>query len=366
MKAFINANIFDGDKFLQKKVLVIDKEKISSVADAVPDGAEAVDCGGDTLAPGMIDLQIYGGGGYLFSSSPTAGALQAIADDLVRKGTTGFFITLATNSFDVFRQAVKVVKENPHPAVLGVQLEGPFINPVKKGAHIAKYIMKPDVKDLERFMEEADGVVKMMTLAPEQCSAEAIQLLLQHGVLLSAGHSNATFEEANIGFSRGIPAATHLFNAMSPLHHRKPGLPGAIFQSANVCASIVADGIHVNFEVIKIAKKLMGERLFYITDAVVEVKEGDYVHLLKNDHYELPDGTLSGSALTMPRAVKNGVEKVGLTVAESLRMSSVYPAKLAGLKDVGKIQQGYKANLVCLDKHLNLKFTVMNGNVVTG
>lgn len=365
MKAFVNADIFDGEAFLYDKVLLTDGRKITQVLDTVPDGAEVIDCSGAILAPGMIDLQIYGGGGYLFSSSLSAASLLAIADDLVKKGTTGFYITLATNSFDVFRRAVDIVKKNPHPAIMGIQLEGPYINPVKKGAHVEKFIKRPDIDELKHFFEEADGVVKMMTLAPEVCTSDTIDFLLRHDVLLSAGHSNATFDEANTGFGYGITAATHLFNAMSPLHHRKPGLPGAIFQSRTVCSSVVADGIHVNFEVIKIAKRLMGERLFYITDAVDEVKDGPYIHVRKGNHFELPDGTLSGSALTMPLAVKNGVDKIGLTAAESIRMASAYPAKVAGLSDAGFIRDGYKANLVCLDRNLNLKFTVLEGNMIS-
>ncbi len=365
MKAFVNAKIFTGEKFLQNKVLLTESGRIVEITDFIPESAEQIDCKSGTLAPGLIDLQIYGGGGYLFSTALTAESLHAIANDLVKKGTTAFNITLATNSFDVFRKAVQIVKKKPHPALLGIHLEGPYMNPLKKGAHIEKYIKKPDIAELTQFLEESGGVVKMMTLAPEQCNKETVELLMKYGVLVSAGHSNATFSGAKESFSWGIKTATHLFNAMSPLHHRKPGLPGAIFQSDEVCASIVADGIHVDFEVIKIAGKLMGSRLFYITDAVEEVKSGDYIHLKKNDHFELPDGTLSGSALTMPLAVRNGVNKVGLTVKESLKMATIYPAKVAGLTDAGKIQKGYKANLVCLDDDLNLRFTVLEGKAIS-
>lgn len=359
MKAYINARIFTGDDFIQNRVLLAHNGLIKDIVDEIPEAAEKVDCANGILSAGMIDLQIYGGGGYLFSTELTAESLKAIADDLVQKGTTGFYITLATNSFGVFRKAVEIVRDNPHPAVMGVHLEGPYINPVKKGAHLQQYIKKTDATELKDFLNFASGTVKMMTVAPEQCDEESLELLLNAGVLLSAGHSNADFEQANEGFRRGIRTSTHLFNAMSAFHHRDPGLPGAIFRSDEVKASIIPDGIHVHFEVVKIAKQLLGNRLFYITDAVEEVRRGEYIHIRQKDHFSLPDGTLSGSALTMPLAVKNGVEKANIAIEESLRMATVYPAELAGVSGVGRIKKGYKSNLVCLDENLETVFTVL-------
>lgn len=364
-KIFTNARIFTGERLLPGRELVIEGKRIAGFTQSSRDSGEVIDCKGGILAPGLIDLQIYGGGGYLFSAALTSVALHAVADDLVKKGTTTFFITLATNSFDVFKKAIRTVRDHPHPAIAGIHLEGPYLNPVKKGAHIEKYIKKPDLPELERLLDEAGGLVKMMTIAPEQCSREAIELLLQHDVLLSAGHSNATFDEAMDGFDAGIGAATHLFNAMSPLHHRTPGLPGAVFLHDHVYASIIPDGIHVDFEIGKIAKRLLGERLFYITDAVEEVGEGPYIHVRKNDRFTLPDGTLSGSALTMPLCVKNGVQRMDIPLGESLRMASLYPARLAGFQDVGKMEPGCMANLVCLSPELDLRFTVLQGEVIS-
>lgn len=364
MKAFTNARIFTGENFSDKKVLLVDHETITGLSNEIPIDAEVIDCKGGILSPGLIDLQIYGGGGFLFSSELTTESIITIADNLVKKGTTAFFITLATNSFEVFRKAIEIVKTQPHPAVLGVHLEGPYIHPAKKGAHLEQYIKKPDINELKELLNFAEGTVTMMTLAPEQCSKESLDLLLQNNVLISAGHSNATFDHASEGFRNGIKTATHLFNAMSPFHHRDPGLPGAVFQSDNVMASIIPDGIHLNYEVVKIAKRLMGERLFFITDAVEEVKEGEYIHIRQKDRFTLPDGTLSGSALTMPLAVKNGVEKVGLSIEESLRMATLYPARLAQLEKMGKIQEGYKANLVCLNSNFELQFTVLQGKIL--
>ncbi|MEO5651050.1 MAG: N-acetylglucosamine-6-phosphate deacetylase, partial [Ginsengibacter sp.] len=308
-------------------------------------------------------LQIYGGGGYLFSNKPSATALKSMADSLVNRGTTGFFLTLATNSMEIFREAIKVVKENPHPAVMGLHFEGPYLNPVKRGAHLIQYIKRPEKKEVEELLKEADGVLKMITLAPEMCDPEILKLLKDNGVVISAGHSNATFDEAVQGFENGITTATHLFNAMSSFHHRNTGLPGAVFLSKNVFASIIADGIHVDFNTLTISKKLMNERLFLITDAVEEVKEGAYVHVKQKDRFTLPDGTLSGSCLTLLQAVKNCVEKVEIPLDEALRMASTYPAQLIKANDIGKIEAGFKANLVVFSKDYNVKYSVLNGRI---
>ena len=194
----------------------------------------------------------------------------------------------------------------------------------------------------------------MITLAPEVCNKKVIDLIVKNQVIVSAGHSNATFAEGTAAFDNGIETATHLFNAMSPLHHREPGLPGAVLQHPTVMASIIPDGYHVDFEMISIAKQIMNERLFIITDAVTENNEGLYPHKLAGDKYE-SNGILSGSALTMIKGVKNLIEKTGIELPEALRMASLYPARLLGMSNqLGMIKKGYKANFVFLDEALNI------------
>jgi N-acetylglucosamine-6-phosphate deacetylase len=365
-KAFINSTIYTGDRKIEGKALLVEDDIIKEITgnDEVPADAEKIDCNGLTIAPGLIDLQIYGGGGYLFSNAPSAKALKAMTEALLRSGTTAFCPTLATNSMEIFYEAIKVVKENPHPAVLGLHFEGPYINPIKKGAHITEYIKKPERKEVEALLKEAKGVIKIMTLAPEMCDPEIIHLLRDNGVVVSAGHSNATFEEALNGYESGITTNTHLFNAMSSIHHRGTGLPGAIYLSQKVYASIIADGIHVDFNTLKISKKMMDDRLFLITDAVEENKEGAYVHVKQKDRFTLPDGTLSGSLLTMLSAVKNCVEKADIPLDEALRMASTYPARVAGLSDRGKIEPGMKANLTIFSKDYQPEIIVLNGKII--
>lgn len=201
----------------------------------------------------------------------------------------------------------------------------------------------------------------MMTLAPEMCNSEIINLLIENGVVVCAGHSNATFSEAAAGFKWGVSSVTHLFNAMSQFHHRDPGLPGAAFQTENIYASIIADGIHVDYNAISVAKKLMKDRLFLVSDAVEENTFGAYLHVRQKDRFTLPDGTLSGSALTMLKAVGNCVEYAGISLDEALRMASLYPARVMKINDRGMIKPGYKADLVVFNKNFELKVVFSNG-----
>ncbi|MEP7081270.1 MAG: amidohydrolase family protein, partial [Ginsengibacter sp.] len=168
---------------------------------------------------------------------------------------------------------------------------------------------------------------------------------------------------AMVGFNNGITTTTHLFNAMSPFHHRETGLPGAVFLHNEASASIIADGIHVDYETLKVCKKLLQERLFLITDAVEEVREGAYVHVKQADRFTLPDGTLSGSCLTMLQAVKNCVKHAAIPLDEALRMASTYPAQLINSVDTGKIKPGYKANLVVFTDDFRVSHTVVEGKI---
>lgn len=355
--------IYTGDEKPSGKVIIIDNDTIKDVVDDkdIPGGAEIADYEDCVIAPGLIDLQIAGGGGYLFSENPSAEALEAMAESILKSGTTGFLIAVPTNSFDAYREMFEVLKSNPHPAVLGLHLEGPYINKERGGAHNRKFIRKADKKELRILLDEAGGVIKMMTLAPELCDREFIELLNDYGITVAAGHSNANFKEAMAGFGWGVRTSTHLFNAMTPFHHRDPGLPGATFLSENAYASIIADGIHVDYSVVSLAKKIMKERLFLVSDAVEAYAGGAYPHVRKDDRFTLPDGTLSGSRLSMLRAVRNCVEQAGIEPDEALRMASVYPARLMRSVNYGVIKVGYKANITVFDDHYSLKQVISNG-----
>ncbi|HEY0771112.1 MAG TPA: amidohydrolase family protein, partial [Sphingobacteriaceae bacterium] len=188
-----------------------------------------------------------------------------------------------------------------------------------------------------------------------------IDYLNEQQIIISCGHSDATYEEAT-GFFDLVPAATHLFNAMPPIHHRQPGLIPAIFNKKPY-TSIVADGIHVNFAMINLAKQLLGDKLFIITDAVTDANAGVYQHVFTGDRYTMPDGTLSGSALTMLSAVKNCFQEAGIALSEAISMASLYPARLIKSDDKGKIEAGYNADLLAFDKEFRIKKVWLNGNL---
>jgi len=363
--AIVNGRVFTGDRILEGKAILIEGKTVVDLVDEdqIPDSARRLNAKGHNVAPGLIDLQIYGGGGYLYAAHPTAEALDHITKALVQSGTTGFMLTLATNTIAVFDQAVEAARHYRHPAFMGLHFEGPYLNPAKRGAHPADLIRKPEPAEIQDMLERADGLVKMMTIAPERFDADGIDVLLRHGVLISAGHSNATYDEAVTGFDRGVSAVTHLFNAMSPLHHRETGLPGATYLHDTACASIIADGIHVDYRALSVSKKLLGERLFLITDAVTATSTGVYTHVLNGDHYTLPDGTLSGSALTLMQAVANCVKFAGIPLDEALRMASLYPARLIGAADLGRIGSGSTANLIIFDSDFQLQQVLLEGVV---
>jgi N-acetylglucosamine-6-phosphate deacetylase len=355
--ALINATFFTGSEMITGKALLTGGNTITgfSDSDSLPEAIIHIDCKGLLVAPGLIDLQIAGGGGFLFSANPTQEALEAIAKAIFQSGTTGFLLALPTNTREVYSSAFKTIRENTNPSVMGLHLEGPYISIAKRGAHVRELIRRPSPSELTSLLNEADGVIKMMTVAPEVCTSEIINILKDHGVTVAAGHSNATFREATDGFSRGIETTTHLFNAMSPLHHRDPGLPGAVFNSDMARASIIADGIHVDYTMLTLAKKILKERLFLVSDAVEEIDHGAYQHVKQSDRFTLPDGTLSGARLTLLEAVRNCVAYAGISAEEALRMASMYPAQIIKIRDRGVIAPGARAELIALDKDLELK-----------
>ncbi|TWI81654.1 N-acetylglucosamine-6-phosphate deacetylase [Lacibacter cauensis] len=371
MQIFYNGTIFTGDRFINDRAVVVNNGIIEALIpfETIPTDTDKYDLQGSFLVPAFIDLQLYGGNGLLFSQALNEEAILATDAYCVSGGCTRFLLTLATNSIDVFLQGIAVAKQflqqQNNTGLLGLHLEGPYINPVKRGAHLLEHIKQPTVDEVKLLLDKAEGIVKMMTLAPEQCSDEVLQLLIDRNVIVSAGHSNATYQQATAGFNKGITTATHLFNAMSPLQGREPGMVGAIYDHATAYSSIVCDGFHTSFEAVRISKKMMEERLFLITDAVTETTEGAYQHLLKHDRYVLPDGTLSGSALTMLSAVNNCIQHAGIEFDEALRMASLYPARVANLLQLGKIEEGFAADFTVLSKSKELKAVFRSGRLLT-
>ena len=358
-QVFTNATIFTGREILTGSAILADDGIITGfVYDTdIPDEYEVKDLGGNNIAPAMMDLQIYGGNGYLFSANPSIEAIEATYKYCLQGGASKFLLTAATNTPDVFSKAIAVAKEYltaGGKGLPGLHLEGPWINPEKRGAHLLECIHKPTLDEAKKLVDEADGVVKMITLAPEMVDEVIVDHLIANGIVVSAGHTNATYKQAMKGLEK-IGVVTHLFNAMSQFQSREPGMVGAIYDHPSVCCSLVADGVHVDYAAIRISKKVLRDRIWLITDAVAETTSGPYQHVFKDDRYVLPNGTLSGSSLTMMKAVKNCIDHVGIDIEEALRMGSLYPAKVLGIDNkTGLIERNYEASFVVFDNEMNV------------
>lgn len=356
---FLNYSVFDGYSLSDNQDVIIADSNVNRIG---PTNSQHINA--DIIIPGFIDLQIYGSGGRLFSADPSVENLCHIENDLLRKGTTGFLACIATNTSKVFHRCIEVAKT--HRAVakncLGLHLEGPFLNPKRRGAHVEEFIRKASLEEVKRLIDFGDGIIKMITIAPELQDDDIIQYLLDQDIVVSLGHSDASFEQATRAYNNGIQTTTHLFNAMSPLQHRAPGVAGAVFNHPKAKASIIVDGLHVDFEMVRISHKLMGERLFLITDAVTECNVGPYQHRLSGDKFVMPDGTLSGSSLTMLQAVKNCVIHCGISLTDALKMSTSIPAGLLGMQSgKGKLKVGGEADFLIIDSDFNLKKVIYNG-----
>jgi N-acetylglucosamine-6-phosphate deacetylase len=351
--------LFTGDSWLQDHAVVTEDGIIKDIlpVSSLPKNNAPEDFPGCFLAPAFMDIQIYGAHKKLFAVYPDPDSLREL-NEYCRNGGAAFCMpTAATNTREVFYKCIDAIRlywKQGGEGVLGFHIEGPWINPKKKGAHIESIIHSPTIREVEELLAYGKDVIKIITLAPEVCSPEIINLILSHDIVISAGHSNATYNQAMDGFNNGIKTVTHLYNAMSPLQHREPGLVGATFNNENVMSSVIPDGHHVDYAAIRIAKKIMGKRLFVITDAVTETNEGYYQHYLAGDKYESA-GILSGSALTMNKAVQNLVNHVDIELDEALRMCSLYPARVLKMEnELGRIKANQKAKMVALNDKLEV------------
>jgi len=361
MVIFTNGSILYKDQFKHNLQVGVENKKISFVREEKTieeDGAEVIDLEGGHLVPGLIDVQLYGTEGNYFGGQPSVSNLRGMEDDLIDEGLCGFLATVATNTDKVVEKAIesaKAFRPQSKGAFLGLHLEGPFLNPKKKGAHPDNLIRKATVNDIQRWLDMAEGEIKMMTVAPELQDDNVLRLLKDNNVTLSVGHSNATYEESQNFLNKYVTTATHLFNAMPSLHHREPSLILSIFEKKSF-ASIIPDGIHVSYPMLALAKRELGRKLFLITDAVASSNEGVYKHQKKTDHYETPEGILSGSAIELLEGVRNCIQHVGIEPAEAFLMATSIPAEVIGLLDrLGTIETGRNANLLWLDKEFNLK-----------
>ncbi|MGR5111903.1 N-acetylglucosamine-6-phosphate deacetylase [Vibrio jasicida] len=373
MYALSNCKIYTGSDVLTDHAVIIDNDQIQSVVPVtqLPEGIEIKDLDGANLSPGFIDLQLNGCGGVMLNDEITPETMQIMHEANLKSGCTSFLPTLITSSDKDMRASIAAAREYHNKyqnQSLGLHLEGPYLNVAKKGIHSVDFIRPSDDGMIDLICANADLVAKV-TLAPEQNDPEHIARLKAAGIVVSIGHTNATYAEAREGFEAGITFATHLFNAMTPMVGREPGVVGAIYDTPEVYAGIIADGFHVDYANIRIAHKIKGEKLVLVTDATAPAGANmdHFIFVGKKVYYRDgkcvdENGTLGGSALTMIEAVQNTVEHAGIALDEALRMATLYPATAIGVEErLGRVRKGMVANLTIFDRDFNVKATVVNG-----
>lgn len=370
MYALTHCTLYTGSQILKNHGLIVNGDRIAEVLPEARLGESLprIDCQGYAISPGFIDLQLNGCGGVMFNDAITAETLEEMHYTNLKSGTTSYLPTLITTSDEAMEAAMSLVKSyrQTHPySIVGLHLEGPYINPKRKGIHAERYIRKPDAAMIAAIVEAGPAVVKVLTLAPEMVEDDQIRQLAEAGILVAAGHTDATFEEAAAGFKAGVGMVTHLFNAMSSWQGRKPGVVGAVFSHPEVYASIIADGCHVHFGSISLARKIKQSKLILVTDATPPVGAqmmssfviGEQEVFYRDGKCVAADGTLGGSALTLIEAIANCVRYLPISLAEALRMATLYPARAIQVDDhLGLISSSYVANLAIFDPQT---FTLM-------
>ena len=354
--------------------VLLEGSSIAEVSRELLDADEVHEYPGCFVAPGFVDLQVNGSFGV--DAASEAGRVPELSRKLLVTGTTSYLPTLISSPLALYREALPILSSlaregAPDGAeVLGVHLEGPFIDADKKGAHPADHVVPADVNLLDELLDL--GPVRMLTLAPElEGAAELTKTATRRGVAVSAGHSNATFELAYGAFEGEVSGVTHLFNAMSPLHHREPGLPGAAFAHPRVACGIVADGRHVHPEMIALAFRALGpDRLYLVTDAIAAagMEPGEYPLATRPVYFEdgyptLEDGTRAGSVLAMNEAFRNVLAFTGCTVPEAVRMAAATPARLIGEGGrKGRLASGYDADVTVLGSEFSVEAVYKSGS----
>lgn len=378
MQYIKNATIYTPDQVIEHGAVLVDACCIGAAGPTgevpCPPDAQVIDASGLIAAPGFIELQINGAFGDDFTDDPTS--IWRVAEQLPRYGVTSFLPTIITSPLEKIVTARQVVTQGRPDGFqgatpLGLHVEGPFLNPHKKGAHNPKFLRLPDVEVVSGWTPES-GVL-LVTLAPELPGAlEIIVALSNRGILVSEGHSTATYDQAEAGFDAGARYGTHLFNAMPALAHRDPGLPGALLTDERVTVGFIADGVHTHPSVIKLVWQALGsQRLNLVSDAMAALGMpagkhllGDFEVTVDATSCRLADGTLAGSILSLDQALRNLIAFAGCSLLEALPAVTTTAARAVGLdSERGQIAPGFVGDLVLLTRDLRVVTTIVNGDI---
>ncbi len=373
--ALVNGRLLTADGLVTDQTLLLSGTRIEALAhpaDSRCRDAVTVDLEGQLLLPGFIDVQVNGGGGVLFNDDPSPASISAIGAAHRRFGTTGFLPTLISDDLDTIGRAIDAVQSSLDagmPGVLGIHIEGPFLNWARRGVHDSRHL-RPLDDSLVSLLSRLRGGRTVVTLAPEMTTPEIIAKLAAGGILVSAGHSEASFAATTAAIAQGLRGFTHLFNAMARIEPRDPGIVGAALYDENTWCGIIVDGHHVDPIMLKLALRCKRhDRFMLVTDAMPAVGSAEPTFVLQGRTIRVVDGicrdengTLAGTALDMAAAVRNAISLLGLEVAEAARMASEYPAEFLGLgHELGRIAPGYRANLVLMNEELEVQKTWIDG-----
>jgi N-acetylglucosamine-6-phosphate deacetylase len=376
--ALVNARVLTPAGVEADRAVLIDGDRIIDVvpgADPRLGGVPTHNLGGALLAPGFIDCQVNGGGGVLFNDAPDTETIRRIGAAHAQFGTTGFLPTLISDDAAVMRIAIAAVDNaiaTGIPGVLGIHLEGPYLAPDRRGIHDATKFLRPQDSDIELVSSLRHGKT-LVTLAPERVGNDAIHELSRRGVIVAAGHTAADYDGMRKALESGVRGFTHLFNAMTPLQSREPGVVGAALEDRASWCGVIVDGFHLHPAALRIAlaAKPRG-KVFLVTDAMPPVGSSSETFQLNGETITCRDGrcvnaqgTLAGSALDMAAAVRNTLAQAGVELPEALRMASTYPADFLGIGAAhGRIAPGCRADFVVLDEALNVRQTWIGGEPV--
>jgi len=371
-----NGRMLTGDDFVDGIAVVVEHDQITAIIEqsavSTIEAGQRVDLHGGWLVPGFIDLQVNGGGGVLFNNTPTVDGLRQIMHAHRQFGTTGMLPTLISDDVAVMEQAIAAVRtaiEDDVPGILGIHLEGPYLSAQRKGTHNPDKFRLPDPEEVD-LVTSIDHGITLITLAPECVPLPTITQMVKRGAIVFAGHTAASYAQTRAGLDAGISGFTHLYNAMTPLQGREPGVVGAALENTRSWCGVIVDGVHVHPASLRVAlaAKPRG-KVILVTDAMPMVGADDPSFSLYGEVITAVDGvvrnaagSLAGSALTMASALRNAVQLLGVSLAEAARMASTYPAQCLGLGErYGQIRPGYHADLVWLDAALTVQGTWIGG-----
>jgi N-acetylglucosamine-6-phosphate deacetylase len=378
--AITNARILTPNESIEPGTIVFDDDgRIAAVGAGLepPPDVELADARGLTLVPGYIDIHVHGGGGFSLATDDPE-EIRSYARWVVSHGVTSFVATICAGTLQEGLDFVRTVATATGPveggaSVLGINLEGPFVSPERRGALPAGWPAPADVREFERLARAADGRLRLMTLAPEVVDAGAVvSTAVARGVTVSLGHSDADYNTAFFAFGSGATHVTHAFNAMRPFHHRDPGVVGAALDSPGVTVEVIADGVHLHPATVNmLVKAFTPDGVALVTDGVPpagvdrgKFRLGDEEATLAGDRVLLPDGTIAGSAATLAGVVRN-VVKWGVDLSDAVRMASTVPGRVVGFSErKGRLATGYDADIIALDKDIQVAMTWVGGRLV--